>query len=284
MSSEVIGIIGIVVLIVLIACRMWIGVAMGLVGFIGLVIMEDLGYALNIVGSAPYSNLFSYTLTVIPMFTLMGMFISESKIGTKLYGAAEVFVGHFRGGLASATVIACGILGAITGGHYGATVIMSKLALPEMRKRGYSDQLAGASIASAAPLAIIIPPSVSLIFFGVLTETSISSLFYGRSCAGDYADDMFLYSDSNHMQEKTGIGSGWGKGWQERTPACSDRFDSCNYPDFAGIGNGIYGCLHNNRIGCDWSRRGPYYRIVHERCKSKDVKEMLFLILQKMQV
>ncbi len=184
MSAELIGLIGIVVLIVLIACRMWIGVAMGLVGFVGLILMRDLDFALSIIGSAPYSNLFSYTLTVIPMFTLMGMFISESKIGSKLYGAAEAYVGHYKGGLASATVIASGVLGAITGGHYGATVIMSKLALPEMRKRGYDDQLGGAAIASAAPLAIIIPPSVSLIFFGVLTETSISSLFMGGIVPG----------------------------------------------------------------------------------------------------
>ncbi|MCI8991809.1 MAG: TRAP transporter large permease [Eubacterium sp.] len=184
MPAELIGILGVIILVVLIACRMWIGVAMGLIGFIGLIILKDSSYALNIVGGAPYANLFSYTLTVVPMFTLMGMFISESKIGPQLYGATEAFVGHRRGGLASATVIACGVLGAITGGHYGATLIMSKLALPEMRKRNYDEQLAGACIASAAPLAIIIPPSVSLIFFGVLTETSISSLFMGGLVPG----------------------------------------------------------------------------------------------------
>lgn len=220
MPSEIIGIIGIILLIALIACRMWIGVAMGLVGFIGLVLMQDMGYALNIVGSAPYSNLFSYTLTVIPMFTLMGMFISESKIGTKLYGAAEVFVGHFKGGLASATVIACGILGAITGGHYGATVIMSKLALPEMRKRNYSDQLAGASIASAAPLAIIIPPSVSLIFFGVLTETSISSLFMGGIIPGIMLMVCFCITVAIICKRKPELGpAGKKSGWKERIRA-----------------------------------------------------------------
>ncbi len=184
MPYELIGILGIVVLVLLIMGRMWIGVAMGLVGFVGLWIMRGLPYALNIAGGAPYANLFAYTLTVIPMFTLMGMFISESKIGSKLYGAAEAYVGHHRGGLASATVLACGVLGAITGGHYGATVIMSKLALPEMRKRNYDDELAGASIASAAPLAIIIPPSVSMIFYGVLTETPISKLFMGGLIPG----------------------------------------------------------------------------------------------------
>ncbi len=184
MSFELIGILGIVLLIALIACRMWIGVAMGLVGFVGLLLMRGGAYALSIVGSAPYANLFAYTLTVVPMFTLMGMFISESKIGAKLYGAAEAYVGHRGGGLASATVIASGVLGAITGGHYGATVIMSKLALPEMRKRNYSDSLAGSCIAAAAPLAIIIPPSVSMIFYGVLTETSVAKLFMGGLVPG----------------------------------------------------------------------------------------------------
>ena len=87
MPAELIGILGVIILVVLIACRMWIGVAMGLIGFIGLIILKDSSYALNIVGGAPYANLFSYTLTVVPMFTLMGMFISESKIGPLLYGA-----------------------------------------------------------------------------------------------------------------------------------------------------------------------------------------------------
>lgn len=184
MSSELIGLFGLIVLIIFIGMRMWIGVAMGVVGFVGLIVLKNVSYAMNIVGGAPYANLFAYTLTVVPMFTLMGMFISESKIGEYLYSATESYVGHHKGGLASATVIACGVLGAITGGHYGATLIMSKLALPEMRKRKYDDSLGGACIASAAPLAIIIPPSVSLIMFGVLTETSVSKLFMGGLVPG----------------------------------------------------------------------------------------------------
>lgn len=191
MPFELIGILGVIILIVLICCRMWIGVAMGVVGFVGLWIMRGMPYALNVVGGAPYANLFSYTLTVIPMFTLMGMFIAESHIGEKLYGACESYVGHYRGGLASATVIASGVLGAITGGQYGATIIMSKLALPEMRKRKYKDILGGSCIAAAAPLAIVIPPSVPMIFYGVLTETPISGLFMGGVIPGIFCAICF---------------------------------------------------------------------------------------------
>jgi len=184
MSPELIGVLGIIVLIALICMRVWVGVALGVVGFLGLALMRDFSYALSIISSAPFSNLNSYTLTVVPMFTLMGMVISVSSIGSGLYRGAESFVGHLRGGLASATVIACAFLGAITGGQYGATVIMSKIALPEMRKRGYNDELSGACIASAAPLAIVIPPSVSMIFFGILTETSVGHLFMGGLIPG----------------------------------------------------------------------------------------------------
>lgn len=220
MSFELIGILGVVLLIVLICCRMWIGVAMGLIGFVGLWIMRGMPYAMSIVGGAPYSNLFSYTLTVIPMFTLMGMFIAESKIGAQLYGAAESYVGHKPGGLAKATVVASAILGAITGGQYGATIIMSKLALPEMRKRKYKDIISGASIAAAAPLAIVIPPSVPMIFYGVLTETPVSKLFMAGIIPGVFCAICFCLTIGIMCKRDPNLApAGEKRSWKQRGKA-----------------------------------------------------------------
>lgn len=184
MSTEMIGLLGAVAVIILICCRVWVGFALALVGFVGLIILRDTSFALSVLGSAPFQNVNGYTMTVLPMFTLMGMFIAESRIGEGLYRACNAFIGRFRGGLASATVVACGILGAITGGQYGATVIMSKIALPEMRKVNYDDKLSCGCIAAGSPLAIIIPPSVPLITFGILTESSVGKLFIGGLIPG----------------------------------------------------------------------------------------------------
>ena len=184
MSTEMIGLLGAIAVIVLICCRVWVGFALALVGFVGLIILRDTNFALSVLGSAPFQNVNGYTMTVLPMFTLMGMFIAESRIGAGLYRVCNAFIGRFRGGLASATVVACGILGAITGGQYGATVIMSKIALPEMRKVNYDDELSCGSIAAGSPLAIIIPPSVPMIAFGILTESSVGKLFIGGLIPG----------------------------------------------------------------------------------------------------
>ncbi len=177
MSNELIGVIGLIVMLILIGLRMYIGALLGVVGFFGIMLMKNWDVALNVLASSPFAQLNSYTLTVIPMFTLMGAVVAATRIGPSLYETAHSWVGHFRGGLASATVVASGMLGAITGGHYVATVVMAKIALPEMKKRNYDESLAAASIAASAPLAIIIPPSLPFIMYGIMTELSIGKLF-----------------------------------------------------------------------------------------------------------
>ncbi len=177
MSYELIGILGIVALFVLLLLRVWVGVALGVVGFVGLIIMRGLPQALTVAGTVPFTNINSYTMTVVPMFTLMGMIISETDIGKNLFKAANAWIGSLRGGLASASVVASGMLGAITGSHYVGTVIMSKIALPEMRRYKYDEGFAAATISAGAPLSIIIPPSMPFILYGILTEQSIGKLF-----------------------------------------------------------------------------------------------------------
>ena len=134
MSPEIIGVIGIVVLIVLLFLRVWVGAAMAFVGFVGLIIMRSLSQGMAVMGAYPFNELNGQTLAAIPMFTLMGMIIAETDMGRNLYRTANDMIGHARGGLASATVVAGGILGAICGSENISTVILTKIAYPEMKK------------------------------------------------------------------------------------------------------------------------------------------------------
>ena len=177
MSKELIGFLGIILLFIFLAGRMWIGVAMTLIGMIGVMIIRGNLQALNVLGTQPFITTNNYTLTVIPMFVLMGLVISESRMGSDLFTSANAFLGHHRGGLASATTVASGILGAITGSHMAGTIIMSKIALPEMKRYHYADELACGAVAGAAPLAIIIPPSVPMIMYGIIADENIGRLF-----------------------------------------------------------------------------------------------------------
>lgn len=184
MSKELIGLICIAALIIMIGLRWWIGAAMAIVGFVGIWIIQGFPQACSALGTAPFTNLSVYVISAVPMFAFMGMVISETNIGRDLYRAMYRFVGRFRGGMASATVAASGILGAITGAEDVAAVIMTKIALPQMRELNYDDELSCAAIAGGSPLAIIIPPSMPLILFGMLTETSVATLFIGGVIPG----------------------------------------------------------------------------------------------------
>ena len=179
MSKELIGLIGVIAVILLIGFRVWIGAAMALVGFAGMIAILGYERALSALGVATFSNLSVYPITAVPMFALMGMVIAETSIGRDLYNAIYRSIGRFRGGMASATVAASGVLGAITGAEDVAAVILTKIALPQMRELNYDDELSTAAIAGGAPLAIIIPPSLPLILYGILTESSVARLFMG---------------------------------------------------------------------------------------------------------
>ena len=177
MSPEIVGIIGIVLMLALMATGMWIGFAMGLVGFVGVWYLRGWEQALNMSGSIPYQNIAFYPISVLPMFVFMGLLVAQSGIGSDLYYAAHKFIGFIRGGLASASVIACAMLAAITGTTTTGIIVMAKVALPEMRKYKYDEGMAVGSIASAATMGILIPPSVAFVMYGILTEQSIGTLF-----------------------------------------------------------------------------------------------------------
>ena len=156
---------------------------MGMVGFIGYAALGDWNFngALSVSARRLIDTAQDYGLSVIPMFILMGNFITRAGLSQELYKACYAFLGHRRGGLAMATVAACGVgFSAISGSSLATSATMAKVAMPSMRQYDYSDSLAAASIAAGGTLGILIPPSVILIIYGVLTEQSIRDLFAAR--------------------------------------------------------------------------------------------------------
>ncbi|MFZ1569545.1 MAG: TRAP transporter large permease [Thiolinea sp.] len=174
-----VSLVGFAVLLFLIMIRMPIGIAMGLVGFFGFAWLNDWNWtaALSMSARRLIDTARDYSLTVIPLFILMGNFVTKSGLSHELYRASYAFMGHLRGGLAMATVVACGGFSAICGSSLATAATMSKVSMPPMRKYGYSDALATASIAAGGTLGILIPPSVILLIYGIMTEQSIRELF-----------------------------------------------------------------------------------------------------------
>ncbi len=171
------GAIGFVCVLTLALFRMPIAFAMGLVGMLGYMYENSFRGAISMVSRLLIDTSQDYGLSVVPLFILMGLFVNKGGISRELYTAANAFMGHFRGGLAMATIVACGGFAAISGSSLATAATMSKVAMPEMRRFGYSDGLSTASIAAGGTLGILIPPSVILVIYGLLTETSIGKLF-----------------------------------------------------------------------------------------------------------
>jgi len=177
MSSEIIGAIGIAVLIVLIFMRIWIGVCMVLVGVIGYGILTSWENALVVAGTEPYSNIAFYPITVIPLFILMGAVVSNTGVAGDLYNTAYTWIGRLRGGLAMSTVMACAGFAAICGSSAATAATMGKVALPEMEKYNYDRKLSSGSVAAGGTMGILIPPSMGFILYGILCEVNIGKLF-----------------------------------------------------------------------------------------------------------
>ncbi|WP_159656438.1 TRAP transporter large permease [Vibrio atypicus] len=173
------SIVGFSVLIALILLRLPLAFAMGVIGFVGFWYINDYNWnaAMSMAARRIIDTGQDYGLSVIPLFILMGNFVTKAGISNELYKACNAFVGHRRGGLSMSTILACGGFSAICGSSLATSATMSKVAMPPMRKYGYSDGLASASIAAGGTLGILIPPSVMLVIYGLLTETSIRELF-----------------------------------------------------------------------------------------------------------
>ena len=168
---------GLALMMLLAFMRVPIALAMGLVGFLGLWWMRGVGPSMASATTVVYESGFQYTLSVVPLFILMGNFVTRAGMSKELYRAAYTFVGHLRGGLAMASIMACAGFGAICGSSIATAATMTKVAYPSMRDHHYSDQLAVGAIASGGTLGILIPPSTIMVIYGIMTETNIGKLF-----------------------------------------------------------------------------------------------------------
>jgi tripartite ATP-independent transporter DctM subunit len=157
--------------------RVPLAFAMGIVGFLGFAYKVNLAAAAAMTAQVTYETGMSYSLSVIPLFILMGNFVVRARMSEELYHAAYTFLSHRRGGLAMSTIVACAGFGAICGSSVATAATFTKVSYPSMRKYGYSDTLAVGSIASGGTLGILIPPSTIMVIYGLLTETSIGKLF-----------------------------------------------------------------------------------------------------------
>lgn len=177
MDITIISILVLAFMFLLLAAGLPIGFAMGTAGLVGTMLLIDVTAALALLGQTAFETVIDYDLSVVPMFVLMGSFATGSGLSASLYKAFNVWLGHRRGGLALATIGACGAFAAICGSSLATAATMTRVALPEMRRYNYDERLATGAIAAGGTIGILIPPSVILVIYGILTESSISELF-----------------------------------------------------------------------------------------------------------
>ena len=177
MTPLEIGIIGIVVLMLLLFAGVPIGITMGLVGFVGIIVIAGPAGAMGVLKTVPYSTVASYSMSVIPLFVLMGQFALKSKISADLYVAANKWMGHLPGGLAVASIMSCAFFSAVCGSSAATTATIGAVAMPEMKKLKYQPGFSAACLAVGGTMGIMIPPSTAFILYGVIAEQSIGKLF-----------------------------------------------------------------------------------------------------------
>jgi tripartite ATP-independent transporter DctM subunit len=192
MTPTAVGVIGMVAMLALMFLRMPIGLAMALVGGAGIAILNSPQAALHSLGSFPYSHAAVQAFAVIPLFVLMGNFAAVSGMGRDLYAAAYAWMGHWRGGLASATILACAGFAALSGSSVASAVTMGRVCLPEMRRYAYDPRLATGVIAAGGTLGILIPPSTVMVVYALLTEQSIGRLLLAGFLPGVLLTAVFI--------------------------------------------------------------------------------------------
>src|SRR5450432_2829066 len=200
-----------------------VGMAMGLVGVSGYAYLVGGGPALKLVGQTSMRTVTDYTFGVIPMFLLMGAFVSASGVSRELFRAANSLVGHLRGGLGFATIAACGGFAAISGSSVATAATFSTVAYPEMRRYGYPQSFATGVIAAGGTVGAMLPPSTVLAVYGIITEQDIGKLFIAGILPGILAMVMYLMTIAVIGYVRPGfLPAGPRASWHERLLALRD--------------------------------------------------------------
>ncbi|MGR3514503.1 MAG: TRAP transporter large permease [Paracoccaceae bacterium] len=201
MSDLMIGVLSFPVLLTMIFLRVHIGLAMFLAGFVGIILVTgDTTIAVGRLKSETYTTFSNYSLSIVPMFLLMGQFATLGGMSQALFKAAESWLGHRKGGVAMASVGACAGFGAICGSSLATAATMSRVALPELKKSGYSGGFSTATLAAGGTLGILIPPSVVLVIYAILTEQNIAKLFLAAFIPGLLAAIGYMLAISIYVR------------------------------------------------------------------------------------
>jgi tripartite ATP-independent transporter DctM subunit len=219
--------------------RVPIAISMGVVGLVGIGLMRSWPAAIAS-STTEILDVAKYTLSVVPLFVLMGNFVTRAGMSRELYRVAYTFIGHRRGGLAMSTIAACAGFGAICGSSIATTATMARVAMPEMRRFKYRDSFAAGSIAAGGTLGILIPPSVIMVLYAIMTEQSIGALFAAGVIPGLLATLFYMVAASVVTRRNPELGpSGERSSWAERLRALRDIWGVLVL--FAMVMGGMYG-------------------------------------------
>jgi tripartite ATP-independent transporter DctM subunit len=192
MSPQEKGFLGVAALLALLALGCPVGIAMILVGFAGFAAIIGLGPALNVLQSGAMDTAANYSFTLVPLFLLMGSLVSRAGLSRDLFLAARRFTGGWNGGLAVAGVTACAAFSAVSGSSLATASTMTRVAYPEMRAQGYDPRLAAGSLAAGGTLGIMIPPSIALLLYALITENSVGAMFLAGFLPGLLAFALYV--------------------------------------------------------------------------------------------
>lgn len=266
------SIIGFTVLIIMVFLRLPLAFAMGVVGFVGFWYINDYNWtaAMSMAARRIIDTGQDYGLSVIPLFILMGNFVTRAGLSAELYRACNAFVGHRRGGLSMSTILACGGFSAICGSSLATSATMSKVAMPPMRKYGYSDGLAAASIAAGGTLGILIPPSVMLVIYGLLTESSIRELFAAGFLPGLLGITLYLLTVRWVVfRSPESAPPGERADWKERFVALKGIFSTLLL--FVLVMGGIYAGVFTPTEAAGIGASGAFFLALYRRKLNYDV-------------
>jgi len=285
------GLVGLTLMLVIAFLRVPIAYAMGIVGIVGYAYMRDWNWtvAFAIAQTKLYETGRSYTLSVVPLFILMGNFVTRAGMSQELFRAAYTFIGHLRGGLAMATILASAGFGGICGSSIATAATMAKVAYPSMRRFGYSDQLAAGIVASAGTLGIMIPPSTIMVIYGVFTETNIGKLFAAGILPGILGATLLCLTVRYTTWRDPASGPpGQRSSWRERWLALKEVWSVAAL--FLFVMGGIYGGLFTATEGAGmgavgamvfalWRRALRWGTLYAALLESARTTAMLFMIL-----
>jgi tripartite ATP-independent transporter DctM subunit len=285
------GILGLLLMMALAFFRVPIALSMGVVGIVGYAYMRDWNWtvAFAIAQTKVYETGRNYTLSVVPLFILMGNFVTRAGMSQELFRAAYAFIGHLRGGLAMATVWASAGFGGICGSSIATAATMAKVAYPSMQLFGYSQRLAAGAIAAGGTLGIMIPPSTILVLYGVFTETNIGKLFAAGVVPGLLGATLLCLAVTYTTWRDPRSGPrGQRTSWRERWSAVKDVWAVAAL--FAFVMGGIYGGLFTATEGAGmgafgamtfalWRRALTWRTLYAALLESARTTAMLFMIL-----